>query len=97
MNLGLLYILLQDNFHSSPFYSRFPDPLSEREGKKTHHISKADLSLEAMAGSWFSSFSPRRNKEEPLGSFGKGKLYHRAERPCSPPLPGNKVPLKHHK
>lgn len=32
MNLGLVYVILEDNFHCYPCYSRFPDPRSE--GKK---------------------------------------------------------------
>lgn len=87
MNLGLVYVILEDNFHCYPCYSRFPDPRSE--GKKNqHHISKADLLLVAMAGSWFSSFSPRRNKEEPLAHLERGS--HRAE----PSAPGKQSTTK---
>lgn len=38
VKLGLAYILLEDDFHSSPFYSLFPDSRSEREEKRTPHF-----------------------------------------------------------
>lgn len=36
MYLGLVYVLLEDTFHSSPFYSRFPEPHSERQNNPLH-------------------------------------------------------------
>lgn len=36
INLELVYVLPEDTFHSTPFYSRFPDSHSERQNKSPH-------------------------------------------------------------
>lgn len=36
INLELVYVVPEDTFHSSPFYSLFPDPRSERQNKPPH-------------------------------------------------------------